>query len=260
MGGGGKGGSEATEIKLPPEIEQAAKDNLKIANEVASIGYTPYVGPSIAGFTPQQMNAMQNVDQSANSFGMANQLGGTTRAANSDAGPVNPGPQGAAGPDRSFIERLLNGDLSGDGAREGFGFGPGAEMNAGGDRRAAPTTSPMPQQRPTMSQAEIGSALTGMQAPNAQAGGFSGYSAAPLYNEMLGQMPEAQRAAIEAFTMDPYTGRHPENPTVPQPEWMYSGEGNWWEDNPIEEEVKKKEYTWDPTESNRRSAIDSRSK
>ena len=69
---GKKGGSETqtTKVELPPEIKQAAIANLGIADSVASLGATPYSGPSIAGFSPQQMAAMQGTDQAAAAFGM----------------------------------------------------------------------------------------------------------------------------------------------------------------------------------------------
>ncbi len=71
-GGGGKGGSESTVTKLPKFIEKAAKENLAIADEVAALGYNPYLGPTVAGFSPQQMNAFQNTNQAAGAFGMNN--------------------------------------------------------------------------------------------------------------------------------------------------------------------------------------------
>lgn len=73
---GKKGGSETTEVKLPPEIEAAAKANLKVADEVAAIGMTPYTGPTVAGFTPQQMAAMQGTDNAAAAFGLPSVTGG----------------------------------------------------------------------------------------------------------------------------------------------------------------------------------------
>lgn len=157
MGGGGKGAQESTKIELDPDIKKAALENLDIANEVAAIGYTPYEGPTHAGFTPQQLDSMQNTNRSAGAFGMASQ-----------------------------------------------------NLN------------------PNMSQAQIGEALTGMMGPNASAGGFSGYSASPMFYEALNQMPQAQRGATESFTMNPFTGAPPTNPTVPAPEWRYGGEDSWW--------------------------------
>jgi hypothetical protein len=77
MGGGGKGGqsTQETVVKLPPEIEKAAKQNLKIADEVSKIGYVPYSGPTVAAFTPNQRAAMQNTSNAAAAFGMGNAQG-----------------------------------------------------------------------------------------------------------------------------------------------------------------------------------------
>lgn len=79
MSGGGKGGSDSgsTTIKLPKSIEEAANANLDIANEVASIGYVPYDGPQVAGFTPMQLASMSGVDAAANAFGLPSLGGGT---------------------------------------------------------------------------------------------------------------------------------------------------------------------------------------
>lgn len=70
--GGGKGGSSDSKVKveLPKYVEDAAKSNLDIADEVAAIGYTPYQGPTVAGFTPQQRAAMNNTMNGAGAFGM----------------------------------------------------------------------------------------------------------------------------------------------------------------------------------------------
>ncbi len=57
---------------MPDFIEKAAKENLAIADEVASLGFNPYMGPTVAGFSPQQMNAFQNVNQAAGAFGLSN--------------------------------------------------------------------------------------------------------------------------------------------------------------------------------------------
>jgi hypothetical protein len=69
--GGGKGGSETTEIELPPHITKASIENLEIADEVASIGYMPWEGPTVAALSPQQQAAMQNTGSAAQAFGMS---------------------------------------------------------------------------------------------------------------------------------------------------------------------------------------------
>jgi hypothetical protein len=81
---GKKGGSQTTEVKLPPEIEAAAKANLKVADEVAAIGHIPYTGPTIAGFGPQQMAAMQGTDNAAAAFGLPSVTGGNASRMTAD--------------------------------------------------------------------------------------------------------------------------------------------------------------------------------
>lgn len=69
-GGGGKGGSQTTEMELPGWVEDAARQNLTRADDISRIGYVPYSGPAVAAFTPQQLSAMQGVNQAANAFGL----------------------------------------------------------------------------------------------------------------------------------------------------------------------------------------------
>lgn len=71
-GGGGKGGQQtsSTTVKLPKSIEQASKENWGMAKDVASLGYVPYQGNTVAAFTPMQTAAMQNTNNAAAAFGM----------------------------------------------------------------------------------------------------------------------------------------------------------------------------------------------
>jgi hypothetical protein len=71
MSGGGKGGKQTTEVKIPKWLEEAAQRNLARADEIAQIGYVPYFGPDVAAFTPMQQAAFQNTGQAAQAFGMA---------------------------------------------------------------------------------------------------------------------------------------------------------------------------------------------
>jgi hypothetical protein len=71
MSGGGKGGSQTTRVKIPEWLETAAKQNLGRADEIAQIGYVPYMGPDVAAMQPGQIAAMQNTGAAANAFGMA---------------------------------------------------------------------------------------------------------------------------------------------------------------------------------------------
>jgi hypothetical protein len=82
MSGGGKGGSQTTEVKIPEWLQQAAKQNIARADVLSTIGYTPYYGPDVAAFTPQQLAAMQGTNQAAAAFGMptADPTGGMPQA------------------------------------------------------------------------------------------------------------------------------------------------------------------------------------
>lgn len=152
-----KGGTQRTvsEVKLPPELVEAAKRNLKLADNAAGIGPVMYNGPSVAGFSPMQLAAMQGTDQAASAFGMPS--------------AVN------------------------------WQQGRGGAM-------VAPRS---------MSGQDMYRALTGIQAPNSSAGGFSGYNTLPIAQQAIRNLPAAQRAAIESFSMNPVTGARPANPIMP---------------------------------------------
>lgn len=70
MSGGGKGGSQTTQVQIPAWLEQAAQRNIGRAEELAQIGYTPYYGPDVAAVTPLQQSAMQNTAGAAQAFGL----------------------------------------------------------------------------------------------------------------------------------------------------------------------------------------------
>lgn len=55
MGGGG----DETKVKAPEWWTDAAKKALAAGEKVAKIGYVPYMGPDVAAFSPQQVDAMQ---------------------------------------------------------------------------------------------------------------------------------------------------------------------------------------------------------
>jgi len=93
MGGGQK--SETT-VEQPKWYQEAAKRNLRIANQAAQIGYVPYQGADVAAFAPQQVQGMQMANNMAAAFG-----GKGAKAANVQAslpkaetfgGGVNGGP------------------------------------------------------------------------------------------------------------------------------------------------------------------------
>jgi hypothetical protein len=70
--GGGGGGSTTTTQKteIPKWIEEPTIRNIKRAEEAAKIGYMPWTGLDVAGFTPTQQAAMQMNIDAANAFGM----------------------------------------------------------------------------------------------------------------------------------------------------------------------------------------------
>jgi hypothetical protein len=86
MSGGGKGGEQTTEIKLPKDIEDAAKANLELAKKVGSLPYAPYFGPSVAAFTPAQEAAFQGADAAASAFGLPGAAAGAMPAPQSVGG------------------------------------------------------------------------------------------------------------------------------------------------------------------------------
>lgn len=71
MSGGGKGGKQTTEVKIPAWLESGARKNMARADELAQIGYVPYYGADVAGFTPMQQAAFQGTADAASAFGQA---------------------------------------------------------------------------------------------------------------------------------------------------------------------------------------------
>jgi hypothetical protein len=70
-GGGGKSGSESVETSLPEWLRAPAERNLQRAEDVQRLGYMPYRGPEVVGFTNNQIAAMQNNNDAARAFGFA---------------------------------------------------------------------------------------------------------------------------------------------------------------------------------------------
>lgn len=66
------GGSQKTtsKVEIDPEMRQEAKQLLDIGRLVASLGYNPQQGPTIAAFTPMQEAAFSNTNAAASAFGM----------------------------------------------------------------------------------------------------------------------------------------------------------------------------------------------
>jgi len=130
---GGKGGSTSSTVTIPQYIEDAAKANLAKADEISTIGYTPYYGPDVAAFTPMQQAGFQNTAGMADAFGL---VGG-------------------------------------------------------------------------------GTGMEGMPMPTTYAGGFQGYSSAPMFEQSMAEL-EARRPgqyeALNAPFIDPVTGAQPAAP------------------------------------------------
>jgi hypothetical protein len=81
MGGGGK---NTTSVTVPAWLEEAAQRNLRRADKLSQIGYTPYYGPDVAAMTPMQMAAMQGTNTAASAFGVptADPMAGMPAATN----------------------------------------------------------------------------------------------------------------------------------------------------------------------------------
>lgn len=79
------GGGNETEVKIPEWLESQAKQNLQRAQDVASIGYTPYYGAEVASFNPMQQAGFQNTANASNAFGLnapTNAMAGMPEAQN----------------------------------------------------------------------------------------------------------------------------------------------------------------------------------
>lgn len=70
MSGGGKGGSQTSEVKIPKWLESEARQNIDIARDIAKIGFVPDYGPAVAAFTPMQEASFANTGAAANAFGL----------------------------------------------------------------------------------------------------------------------------------------------------------------------------------------------
>jgi hypothetical protein len=69
-GGGGKGGSQTTEVTIPAWLEDAAKRNIAKAEGISQLDFIPYMGADVAGFSPMQLAAMQGTGSAASAFGL----------------------------------------------------------------------------------------------------------------------------------------------------------------------------------------------
>jgi hypothetical protein len=72
-GGSSGGGGTSTTVQkteIPKWIEEPTVRNIARAEEAAKIGYMPWTGLDVAGFTPTQQAAMQMNIDAAKAFGM----------------------------------------------------------------------------------------------------------------------------------------------------------------------------------------------
>ena len=87
---GGKGGSKTQQTQIPDWLKEPAVRNIARAEDVQKIGYMPYYGADIAGFTPMQQQAMQGTVGQAQAFGLApqgmNAMAGMPQAQTFDMG------------------------------------------------------------------------------------------------------------------------------------------------------------------------------
>jgi len=67
------GGSQnqTSTVKISQYLQDASKQNIARANQVADIGFTPWIGPDVAAFSPMQQASFANTGQAANAFGVA---------------------------------------------------------------------------------------------------------------------------------------------------------------------------------------------
>lgn len=68
--GGGKGGSQTTQVQIPQYLQDASRRNIARAEQVQRLGFMPYTGPQVAAFNPTQQAAMQSNIGAAEAFGL----------------------------------------------------------------------------------------------------------------------------------------------------------------------------------------------
>ena len=70
---GGKGGSTTQKQEIPDWAKEPTIRNLARAEDLQKVGYMPYYGVDVAGFSPMQQQAMQGTVNQAQAFGLAPQ-------------------------------------------------------------------------------------------------------------------------------------------------------------------------------------------
>lgn len=80
-----KGGSTSSEVKLPDWVDAQSQANVAKANQIASMGYQPWYGPSVAAMTPLQEASFQNTGSLASAYGMGTPTGADLTRGGMDA-------------------------------------------------------------------------------------------------------------------------------------------------------------------------------
>lgn len=97
----GKGSSQPQTVtnvtELPPWLNKAAQENLRIAGQLASRPYQPYGGSTVAGFAPEQTQAFQMAQENVGSY-----MPALTAATGAAAGGAYYTPESVSAP--SFLQ------------------------------------------------------------------------------------------------------------------------------------------------------------
>ena len=88
MGGGGKGGTSTSTVKIPPEVLKRYNAVNKRAEALASRPFQEYNGQFVAGINAQQQAGIEGINNAANAGqGYFNEAGGLMRAGSGNAMP-----------------------------------------------------------------------------------------------------------------------------------------------------------------------------
>lgn len=71
MSSGGKGGSQTTDMSIPPWMEGGMQRNLQRGEDFARVAPMIHHGPSVAALTEGQMAGIDNAGAGASAFGLA---------------------------------------------------------------------------------------------------------------------------------------------------------------------------------------------
>jgi len=68
---GGKGGSTSSKVEIPKWLEEPSKRAIARGEDMAQIGYQPWMGPDVAAFNATQNAAFDNTNNAAGAFGLS---------------------------------------------------------------------------------------------------------------------------------------------------------------------------------------------